>query len=63
MDRCRELRERAERYRRMLRSVDDAKTRLVLLELAQQHEAAADAEENGAGTTRSTQRQSDKPDN
>ena len=62
MDR-KELRERAERYRRMLRSVDDPKTRSVLMEMAQQYEAAAAEDEgNEAGITESAQEELDQPD-
>ena len=62
MDRSKELRERADRYRRMLKSVDDPKTRTILLELVQQNEAAAEAAEQAERDDQSPNSSRQKPD-
>ena len=55
MDRFNEFLERAARYRRMLRTVEDPRTRDVLAQLAKQYEAAAEAEASGGELNQSAQ--------
>lgn len=62
MDRSRELRERADRYRRMLKAVDDPKTRSILLELAQQSETAAEAADQAEDGDQPTDAAKEKPE-